>query len=107
MHAPGLAELHDPPRVTLTGRVPDIATELAAADVVVAPVRYGSGTRVKILEAFAHRIPVASTTFGAEGLDTADGVHLLLADGAEALAAACARLLEDIDLRRRAHRRRP
>ena len=51
--------------------------ELAGATVAVVPVRFGSGTRVKILESFAHRVPVVSTTLGAEGLDVEDGVHLL------------------------------
>ena len=75
----------------------------------IVPLRYGSGTRVKILESFAHRIPVVSTTLGAEGLDVEDGVHLLLADDAEGLAAATVRLLGDSELRVRladeAHRR--
>jgi glycosyltransferase involved in cell wall biosynthesis len=75
--------------------------ELARATVAVVPVRYGSGTRVKILESFAHRVPVVSTTLGAEGLDVEDGVHLLIADDPEAFAAATARLLEDPGLRAR------
>jgi glycosyltransferase involved in cell wall biosynthesis len=96
---PALADLDDPPSVTLTGQVPDIADELAQADVVVIPLRYGSGTRVKILEAFAHRIPVVATTVGAEGLDVQNGIHLLVADGPEAIARACARLVQDLTLR--------
>jgi len=99
-HHPELAVLHDPPRVTVVGRVPDITAELARADVVVVPVRYGSGTRLKILEAFAHRVPVVSTSLGAEGLGTQDGVHLLIGDTVPALASACARLLQDPLLRR-------
>ncbi len=98
-HDPGLMALHDPPRVTVVGRVPDMTDELARADVVVVPIRYGSGTRLKILEAFAHRLPVASTTLGAEGLGAEDGVHLLLGDSAPALADACARLLTEPGLR--------
>jgi hypothetical protein len=54
---------------------------------------------VKILEAFAHRIPVVSTTLGAEGLGAVDGVHLLIGDTAPALAESCARLLGDVRLR--------
>jgi len=98
-HRPELMEVHDPPRVTVVGRVPDITEELARADLVVVPLRYGSGTRVKILEAFAHRIPVASTTLGAEGLGAADGVHLLIGDTTDELAGACARLLREPGLR--------
>lgn len=98
-HNAGLTTLNDPPRVTVVGRVPDITEELARADVVVVPIRYGSGTRLKILEAFAHRIPVVSTSLGAEGLDAVDGVHLLIADDVPAQATACARLLQDLRLR--------
>jgi glycosyltransferase involved in cell wall biosynthesis len=98
---PALVGLDDPPRVTLVGQVPDIADELAGADVVMVPIRFGSGTRLKVLEAFAHRIPVVATTLGAEGLGAEDGVHLLVGDTAEDLAVACARLLRDEDLRGR------
>ena len=98
---PDQVGLHRPPGTTLVGRVPDMVTELSRADVVVVPVRFGSGTRVKIIEAFAHRIPVVSTTIGAEGLDVEDGRHVLLADTAPGLASACARLLTEPDLRRR------
>jgi glycosyltransferase involved in cell wall biosynthesis len=73
--------------------------ELERADLCVVPVRYGSGTRLKILEAFAHRIPVVSTTVGAEGLDVEHGVHLMIADGADEFAVACERVLTDSDLR--------
>ncbi len=93
--SPAVAALHDPPRVVVAGQVPDIAVELAGADVVVVPLRFGSGTRVKILEAFAHRVPVVSTTLGAEGLHAEPGEHLLTADSAAGLAAACAQLLGD------------
>jgi glycosyltransferase involved in cell wall biosynthesis len=93
--SPAVAALHDPPRIVVTGQIPDIAVELAGADVVVVPLRFGSGTRVKALEAFAHRVPVVSTTLGAEGLDAEPGVHLLTADSATGLAAACAHLLRD------------
>jgi glycosyltransferase involved in cell wall biosynthesis len=98
---PSLERLDDPPAVSVVGRVADMDDELALADLVVVPVRFGSGTRLKILEAFAHRIPVVSTTLGAEGLGVEDGVHLLLGDTAAELAAACARLLADTGLRAR------
>ena len=105
---PALSALDDPPRLTVVGQVPDIEEELAGADVVVVPLRFGSGTRLKVLEAFAHRIPVVATTLGAEGLGAQDGIHLLIGDTVDAIAAACARLLTDQALREtmvdRAHR---
>ena len=99
--SPTVTALIDEPSITVTGRVVSMEDELAKADVVVVPVRSGSGTRLKILEAFAHRIPVVSTTLGAEGLDVEDGVHLLVADSAKAIAEACRRLHDDPELRSR------
>jgi len=68
---------------------------------VVVPLRFASGTRIKILEAFAHRIPVVSTTVGAEGFDAEHDVHLLVADEPDSLARACAAALTDHALRER------
>jgi glycosyltransferase involved in cell wall biosynthesis len=96
-----VTELHRPGVVTVVGEVPSMEEELARASVAVVPLRYGSGTRVKILESFAHRVPVVSTALGAEGLDAEDGVHLLLADDPEEFAAATVRLLGDSRLRAR------
>jgi polysaccharide biosynthesis protein PslH len=86
--------------VILTGRVPDMEAELARADVVVVPIRFGGGTRIKILEAFAHRIPVVSTTVGCEGLEVAHGEHLLIADDPDGLAESSELLLTDLARRR-------
>jgi glycosyltransferase involved in cell wall biosynthesis len=99
--AESLMRLQRPGALTVVGQVPSMEQELARASVVVVPLRWGSGTRVKILESFAHRVPVVSTTLGAEGLDVEDGVHLLIADDPEEFAAATVRLLGDPQLRLR------
>ncbi|MEO3749483.1 glycosyltransferase family 4 protein [Streptomyces sp. B6B3] len=83
------------PHVEVTGAVPSMTPRLRAADLVVVPLRVGSGTRIKILEAFAHGVPVVSTTIGAEGLDAVPGEHLAVADTADGLARHCADLLTD------------
>jgi len=57
------------PHVTVVGYVPDMQDELDAADVVVVPLRIGSGTRLKVLEAFANHVPVVSTTVGFSGIE--------------------------------------
>jgi hypothetical protein len=72
--------------VTVTGVVPDITSELRRADILIAPIRYGGGTRIKILEGFAHQIPVVSTTLGHEGLEVVPGEHLLVADDPDEFA---------------------
>ena len=59
----------------------DAVAELARCRVAVVPLLAGSGTRLKILEAWAAGLPVVSTTIGAEGLPARDGEHLLIADG--------------------------
>lgn len=81
--------------VTVTGFVHDIRSELAMADIVAVPVRYGSGTRIKILEAFAHRIPVVATPAAIEGIDAVHGSELLLGKTPEDFARHCVKLLTD------------
>jgi glycosyltransferase involved in cell wall biosynthesis len=89
------------PRIEVVGPMDDAVRELARAQVAVVPVLAGSGTRLKILEAWAAGLPVVSTTLGAEGLPAADGEHLLVADGGPAFAAAVSRLLESPEMRLR------
>ncbi len=81
--------------VTLTGYVEAIQPYLRAADVYIAPLRMGSGTRFKLLEAMAMGCAVVSTRIGAEGLSVEDGVHILLADTAAEFASAVISLLRD------------
>lgn len=80
-------------RIEVTGEVEDAVLELAKAKVAVVPLLAGSGTRLKILEAWAAGTPVVSTTMGAEGLPVRDGEHLLIADGPEQFDEAVDRLL--------------
>jgi glycosyltransferase involved in cell wall biosynthesis len=93
----GLASGDD--RIRIVGAVPDAIPVLAEAKVCVAPLLSGSGTRFKILEAWAAARAVVSTTMGAEGLDARPGEHLLVADEPRAFADAIARLLDDQALR--------
>jgi glycosyltransferase involved in cell wall biosynthesis len=86
-------------RIQVTGPVPDAIPELARAEVAVVPLLSGSGTRLKILEAWGAALPVVATTLGAEGLPALDGRHLLIADGGEEFAGAVSRLLADEALR--------
>jgi glycosyltransferase involved in cell wall biosynthesis len=94
-HDGALADLHDTPGLEIVGPVDDLDAELRAADVAVVPVRSGGGTRVKILEAFAYRLPVVATPIGCEGLDVVAGRDLLVAADGEAFASACVELLTD------------
>jgi glycosyltransferase involved in cell wall biosynthesis len=86
--------------VEITGEVPRMQPYLRRAHVVTVPLRVGGGTRIKILEAFAHHVPVVSTRIGTEGLEVTAGVHLEQADDAQGIAESCANLL--LSPRRRA-----
>jgi len=71
-----------------TGEIPDAIEELAKAAVAVVPILAGSGTRLKILEAWAAGTPVVSTSIGCEGLDCEDGRELLIRDTPRGFADA-------------------
>lgn len=88
-------------RIEITGPVVDAIAELARAQVAIVPLLAGSGTRVKILEAWAAGVPVVSTPLGAEGLPARDGEHLLLAGNACAFQEAVSSLLASPALRAR------
>jgi glycosyltransferase involved in cell wall biosynthesis len=86
--------------VTVTGPVADIAGELARADLVAVPLREGAGTKIKVLEALAQRIPVVATSIATEGLAIEPGRHAEVADDPDGFAASCVRLLRDEHHRR-------
>ncbi len=79
-------------RIRVTGTVDDVRPYYAKALAVVAPLRVGAGTRLKILEAMALGVPVISTTLGAEGIEVEDGQNILLADSEEQMIHALERL---------------
>lgn len=85
--------------VERTGFVPDVRPLIAGASAEVVPLRKGSGTRLKVLEALALGTPVVSTTKGVEGLALRHGHELLVADTPSDFAAATLLLLEQPGLR--------
>jgi len=89
------------PRVHITGEVPSIVPYMRASAAALVPLRWESGTRFKILEAFACKTPVVSTALGAEGLAVEHGQHLLLADDPRSFAGAILALLADPSLGQR------
>jgi len=89
------SQLFRAPGVETTGPVEDALSEIAAASVVIAPLRVGSGTRIKILEAWAAGRPVVATPLAVEGLNFEDGHDVLLATAATELADAVDLLLAD------------
>jgi glycosyltransferase involved in cell wall biosynthesis len=88
------------PRIQLSGPVSDSIAAIAVAKVAVAPILVGSGTRVKIIEAWAAGRAVVTTTIGAEGLAARHGENVLLADDHALFADTVSAVLESPDLRR-------
>ena len=87
------------PRIEVVGPVENAVAELAKSRIAVVPLLSGSGTRLKILEAWAAGLPVVSTTIGAEGLPITDGQTAILANGGDDFASAVTRLLTCTELR--------
>lgn len=81
--------------VEAVGDEEDMAGELAAADVFVAPMRMGGGSPFPVLEAMAEGVPVVSTPQGLAGIAAVHERHALIGDTADTLAVAVVRLLED------------
>ncbi len=87
--------------IEVTGYVQDVLPFLCSASVYVAPLRMGSGTRLKLLQAMAAGCAIVSTHVGAQGLDVQSGREMMLADDPETFARATAALLRDPALRQK------
>lgn len=86
--------------VEVVGRVPDVRPYLEGADLFVAPLRAGGGTRLKLLEAFAVGLPVVATTKASAGIAVRHGVNIATADDEETFADEVIRMLTDVPARR-------
>ncbi len=81
--------------VTITGALDSVLPYLANADVSVVPLKYESGTRFKIMEAAACRVPIVSTTLGAEGIPVTHGKDILIADSPADFARSIVELVRN------------
>jgi polysaccharide biosynthesis protein PslH len=88
-------------RIHVNGDVADVRPFYAGAMAAVVPIRSGSGTRLKILEAMAAGVPVVSTPLGIEGIDAQKGAHFLSAESAQEFVAAMDFLISSPETRHR------
>jgi GT2 family glycosyltransferase/glycosyltransferase involved in cell wall biosynthesis len=79
----------------VTGYVPDVAPFFTSCRVSIAPLRYGAGVKGKVNLAMSYGLPVVATSPSVEGMHLRPGVDVLVADDAEAFAAAIERLYRD------------
>jgi len=85
--------------VTVAADVPDVGPHYANSRMAVVPIRAGGGSRIKVLEAYAHGRPVGATTAGVRGTELGDGHGpALVADDAAGFASVCRRILGDPEL---------
>lgn len=84
-------------KIIVTGRVDDVKPYIAAASMMVVPLQKGSGTRLKLLEAFAAGCPAISTAKGAEGLQVKDGQHILIRETPQEMVNAIKQLWKHPD----------
>jgi glycosyltransferase involved in cell wall biosynthesis len=83
------------PGVRVHGRVEELEPYYCATDIVVAPLLHGGGTRIKVLEAFAHNRPLVATPLAVAGLAVRDTREVMLGESPQALAHAVSALLAD------------
>lgn len=93
--SPAVQALASRQGIEVTGFVPDTRPYIADAAVYVVPLRMGSGTRLKVLEAMAMGKAIVSTTFGVSGIECAHGREVWIADDADSFARAVAALMRD------------
>lgn len=96
-----IAAYGDREGVTFRGEVDDLASLVRSSAALVAPLRVGGGTRIKVLETMAWGVPVVTTPAGAEGVEATPGEDIHVADSTAAFATETARLLADPDERAR------
>lgn len=83
------------PLIKVTGGIPDIRDAFKGAQMLLAPVFSGKGTRYKILEAMASETPIVATPIAVEGLGVAHDKEVLISSTAEGLADQTVALLQD------------
>ncbi|MFT6273926.1 MAG: glycosyltransferase involved in cell wall biosynthesis [Halioglobus sp.] len=79
--------------IKLCGFVADLQEIYQDSRVSVAPLLFGSGMKVKVLDAMARGMPTVTTTVGAEGIQVVSGTHLMISDAAITQASQINRLL--------------
>lgn len=90
--------------IKILENITDIRQAYQQADLLLAPIRAGSGTKFKIIEALASGLPVITTSVGIEGINAVDGCQVIVRDDSQALALAAIDLFNDFSLRQKLSR---
>jgi len=87
------------PRVQITGFVEDTPSIYDSCDLMINPVRFGAGLKIKNIEAMAYGLPLVTTTHGARGLEKAIDHALCIADDPAVWVSVLSDLIEDATAR--------
>ncbi len=82
-------------RVSFTGYVDDVRPYVAKSALFVAPLRSGSGTKIKVLNAMSQGKAVLTTTIGVEGIDAIHSNEIVVIDNPEQFADRAVALLQE------------
>jgi glycosyltransferase involved in cell wall biosynthesis len=93
-------DLSDRKAIIVTGEVTDVREYYQECALVVTPIRFGGGTRVKILEGMAMGKAIVSTSVGAEGISVENNRDIILEDREDIFAEKCVMLLKNKAQRR-------
>ncbi len=85
--------------IQFTGFVDDVRPHLRDCSMLIAPLRIGGGTRLKILEAMAMGVPVVTTSVGCEGIDAVHGRDMVVADTPKEFAEGVKKVLQNASFR--------
>ncbi len=94
-------DLHGQQQIACKGFVVDTDRIYEEADIVVNPVRFGAGLKIKNVEALAHGLPLVTTTHGARGIETGINTAFLVANEADDFVQSICAVIEGVKLRKR------
>jgi glycosyltransferase involved in cell wall biosynthesis len=83
------------PDIELAGFAADLEDYFTTHRVFVAPLKYGAGMKVKVLNTMGRGMPVVTTSIGSEGIDIENKTHLMVADDNKQQIKAISQLLDD------------
>jgi glycosyltransferase involved in cell wall biosynthesis len=86
-------------RIAWKGFVPDLNKIYEEADIIINPIRFGAGLKIKNVEALAHGLPLVTTTHGARGIETGINNAFLVADEPSEFIHSIASLIENVKFR--------
>jgi len=93
-----LEAAHPWPTINFPGFVKDLEPYFIKSRIFIAPLQYGAGMKVKVLNAMCRGIPVVTTAIGSEGIELENMKHLAISNNSQNMANIIFMLLTDSEL---------